>query len=82
MGKYLSIYVMKVTNKLFLYFGNNYIFGKPDISQDMAISTGGMVFGEEGSDLKLEDVQINDFGKVNCLCLLKSFLMDITRMMT
>ena len=30
----------------------------------MAISTGGMVFGEEGSDLKLEDVQINDFGKV------------------
>ena len=32
----------------------------------MAISTGGIVFGEEGSDLKLEDVQIQDFGKV-CL---------------
>ena len=29
----------------------------------MAISTGGIVFGEEGSDLKLEDVQIQDFGK-------------------
>ncbi len=32
--------------------------------QDMAIATGGIVFGEEGSDLKLEDIQIQDFGKV------------------
>jgi chaperonin GroEL len=30
----------------------------------MAIATGGIVFGEEGSDLKLEDIQIQDFGKV------------------
>ena len=30
----------------------------------MAIATGGLVFGEEGSDLKLEDVQLQDFGKV------------------
>ena len=41
-------------------FGDN----RKNTLQDMAISTGGMVFGEEGSDLKLEDVQINDFGKV------------------
>merc|ERR1711988_291640 len=27
-------------------------------------ATGGLVFGEEGSDLKLEDVQLQDFGKV------------------
>merc|ERR1712047_207195 len=32
--------------------------------QDMAISTGGMVFGTEGDTLKLEDVQLQDFGKV------------------
>merc|ERR1711972_643156 len=32
--------------------------------QDMAISTGGMVFGTEGDTLKLEDVQMQDFGKV------------------
>merc|ERR1719291_39740 len=30
----------------------------------MAISTGGMVFGTEGDTLKLEDVQMQDFGKV------------------
>jgi len=41
-------------------FGDN----RKNTLQDMAISTGGMVFGEEGSDLKLEDVQMNDFGKV------------------
>merc|ERR1712073_194848 len=32
--------------------------------QDMAIATGGLVFGTEGDTLKLEDVQIQDFGKV------------------
>merc|ERR1719481_351471 len=32
--------------------------------QDMAIATGGLVFGTEGDTLKLEDVQIQDFGEV------------------
>merc|ERR1712079_839019 len=32
--------------------------------QDMAIASGGLVFGTEGDTLKLEDVQIQDFGKV------------------
>merc|ERR1712073_231430 len=32
--------------------------------QDMAISTGGMVFGTDATDLKLEDIQIHDFGQV------------------
>merc|ERR1719435_109413 len=41
-------------------FGDN----RKNTLQDMAISTGGLVFGEEGSDLKLEDVQLQDFGKV------------------
>merc|ERR1719315_209725 len=41
-------------------FGDN----RKNSLQDMAIATGGIVFGEEGSDLKLEDVQIQDFGKV------------------
>ena len=31
----------------------------------MAVATGGMVFGEEGSDLKIEDVQLHDLGQVN-----------------
>ena len=41
-------------------FGDN----RKNTLQDMAIATGGIVFGEEGSDLKLEDIQIQDFGKV------------------
>merc|ERR1719291_1519215 len=41
-------------------FGDN----RKNTLQDMAISTGGMVFGTEGDTLKLEDVQIQDFGKV------------------
>merc|ERR1712242_286785 len=41
-------------------FGDN----RKNTLQDMAIATGGLVFGEEGSDLKLEDVQLQDFGKV------------------
>ncbi|XP_006811178.2 60 kDa heat shock protein, mitochondrial-like [Saccoglossus kowalevskii] len=31
---------------------------------DMAIATGGMVFGQEGLDLKIEEVQMQDFGVV------------------
>merc|ERR1712117_426312 len=41
-------------------FGDN----RKNTLQDMAIATGGIVFGTEGDTLKLEDVQIQDFGKV------------------
>ena len=41
-------------------FGDN----RKNTLQDMAIASGGMVFGTEGSDLKLEDIQANDFGQV------------------
>merc|ERR1719204_457281 len=41
-------------------FGDN----RKNTMQDMAIATGGLVFGTEGDTLKLEDVQIQDFGKV------------------
>jgi len=35
----------------------------------MAVATGGLVFGDEGNEIKLEDIQLNDFGRVilNCL---------------
>merc|ERR1712156_526954 len=39
-------------------FGDN----RKNTIQDMAISTGGMVFGTDATDLKLEDIQIHDFG--------------------
>ncbi|KAK9500202.1 hypothetical protein O3M35_001506 [Rhynocoris fuscipes] len=32
--------------------------------QDMAIATGGIVFGDEGTNIKLEDVQPSDLGQV------------------
>merc|ERR1712165_144994 len=41
-------------------FGDN----RKNTMQDMAISTGGMVFGTDETDLKLEDIQIHDFGQV------------------
>merc|ERR1712098_380267 len=41
-------------------FGDN----RKNTLQDMAIATGGMVFGTEGDTLKLEDVQIQDFGRI------------------
>merc|ERR1712226_1401900 len=41
-------------------FGDN----RKNTLQDMAISKGGMVFGTEGDTLKLEDVQMQDFGKI------------------
>jgi chaperonin GroEL len=41
-------------------FGDN----RKNTMQDMAISTGGLVFGTEGSDTKLEDIQLQDFGRV------------------
>jgi chaperonin GroEL len=42
-------------------FGDN----RKNTMQDMAISTGGVVFGGENSDLKLEDIQAQDFGQVS-----------------
>ena len=41
-------------------FGDN----RKNTMQDMAIATGGVVFGTEGADLKLEDVQAQDLGQV------------------
>lgn len=41
-------------------FGDN----RKNTLQDMAIAAGGCVFGAEGSDLKLEDIQLHDFGQV------------------
>merc|ERR1712168_1444505 len=48
-------------------FGDN----RKNTLQDMAISTGGLVFGTEGSDIKLEDIQAQDFGQVGEVCITK-----------
>merc|ERR1719410_463471 len=48
-------------------FGDN----RKNTIQDMAISTGGLVFGTEGSDVKLEDIQAQDFGQVGEVCITK-----------
>ena len=44
-------------------FGDN----RKNTLQDMAIAAGGCVFGAEGSDLKLEEIQLQDFGQVGAL---------------
>ena len=41
-------------------FGDN----RKNTLSDMAITTGGMVFGDEALDTKIEDVQIQDLGEV------------------
>jgi chaperonin GroEL len=41
-------------------FGDN----RKNQLQDMAVATGGRVFGEEGLNLKLEDISLSDFGQV------------------
>merc|ERR1712109_422608 len=48
-------------------FGDN----RKNTIQDMAISTGGLVFGTEGSDLKLEDIQLQDLGQVGEVAITK-----------
>lgn len=48
-------------------FGDN----RKNTIQDMAISCGGLVFGTEGSDVKLEDIQAQDFGQVGEVCITK-----------
>ena len=47
-------------------FGDN----RKNTLKDMAISTGGVVFGDEANMLKLEDIQFDDFGEV---CLNRQF---------
>ncbi len=42
-------------------FGDN----RKNTLQDMAIATGGLVFGDEAADVKLEDIQLQDFGRVS-----------------
>ena len=44
-------------------FGDN----RKNTLQDMAIATGGLVFGDEAADVKLEDIQLSDFGRVSPL---------------
>jgi len=39
--------------------------------QDMAIATGGIVFGDEASTVKLEDVQASDLGQVGEIVITK-----------
>ena len=49
-------------------FGDN----RKNTLQDMAVSTGGIVFGDEAADVKLEDIQLSDFGRVGLACLLST----------
>ena len=41
-------------------FGDN----RKNTLHDIAIATGGLVFGDEASNVKLEDVQVHDLGEV------------------
>ncbi len=41
-------------------FGDN----RKNTLSDMATASGGVVFESEGTDLKLEDIQVQDFGQV------------------
>lgn len=48
-------------------FGDN----RKSTLQDMAIATGGIVFQDEAETVKLEDVQITDFGQVGEIVITK-----------
>ncbi|XP_033127950.1 60 kDa heat shock protein, mitochondrial-like [Anneissia japonica] len=48
-------------------FGDN----RKNQLQDMAIATGGMVFGDEAVDTKLEEIQLQDFGTVGEIAITK-----------
>lgn len=39
--------------------------------QDMAITTGGIVFGDEANTIKMEDVQLSDLGQVGEIVITK-----------
>lgn len=44
-------------------FGDN----RKNTLRDMAVATGGVVFGDEADMYRIEDIQMHDLGKV-CLC--------------
>lgn len=48
-------------------FGDN----RKATMQDMAIATGGIVFGDEANVVKLEDVQVSDLGQVGEIVITK-----------
>ena len=48
-------------------FGDN----RKNTLQDMAIATGGIVFGDEADLVKIEDVQLSDFGRVGEISITK-----------
>ena len=48
-------------------FGDN----RKSTLQDMAIATGGIVFGDEAATIKIEDIQLADFGKVGEIVITK-----------
>ncbi|XP_072040274.1 uncharacterized protein [Amphiura filiformis] len=48
-------------------FGDN----RKNQLHDMAIATGGIVFGDEGLDVKIEDVQLQDLGQVGEIVITK-----------
>jgi chaperonin GroEL len=48
-------------------FGDN----RKSTLQDMAIATGGIVFGDEANTIKMEDVQLSDLGQVGEIAITK-----------
>jgi chaperonin GroEL len=52
--------------------------------QDMAIATGGIVFGDEASTVKLEDVQSSDLGQVGEIVITKddTLILRVTKLTT
>lgn len=52
--------------------------------QDMAIATGGLVFGDEANTIKMEDVQLSDLGQVGEIAITKddTLILRVTEPMT
>jgi len=48
-------------------FGDN----RKNTLHDMAVSTGGLVFGDEADLVKIEDVKMSDFGQVGEIAITK-----------
>lgn len=51
--------------------------------QDMAIATGGIVFGDEANAIKMEDVQLSDLGQVGEIVITKddTLILRVTKFM-
>lgn len=51
--------------------------------QDMAIATGGIVFGDEANTVKMEDVQLSDLGQVGEIVITKddTLILRVTKFM-